>query len=293
MEPRISVIIPVYNVERYLPACLDSVLGQTVRDMEVICVDDESPDGSLAILRDYAARDARIRVISQKNKRQGGARNTGLDVARGEWVAFIDSDDWVDPDYFEKLLDAALRHGADMACANVLKCRGEFRKWSVRYTREAVFDTLQGKFDACCCPPNFNTTNKIYRRAALVGAGVRFREHAVYEDVEFLAQVLAALGRLVTVPGPVYHYLVYGASTTKSRQSRRKQLDKYNAHKAFIAFADAHGIRLERHFRDVTRRRYKWCGISWLNVRDNGRREECKLFDLVPVWYRKLRKSSL
>ena len=97
MRPKVSIIVPVYNVERYLPRCLESLTAQTLRDIEIVCVDDESPDGSLAILRDFAARDARIRVVSQRNKRQGGARNTGMDLAAGEWIAFVDSDDWVDP----------------------------------------------------------------------------------------------------------------------------------------------------------------------------------------------------
>lgn len=289
MEPKISVIIPVYNVERYLTRCLDSIAGQTLREIEIICVDDESPDGSLGILRDYASREPRMRVISQKNKRQGGARNTGFDAARGEWVAFIDSDDWVAPGYFEKLLGAATRHAADIACTNVEKQRGSRRKWNVHYTKEEVFCGLQEKFDACHCPPNFNTTNKLYRRKALLKAGVRFREHAVYEDVEYLAQTLCALGRLVTVPDTVYYYMVHGASTTKSRQTPQKQLDKYKAHKAFVAFADAHGIRTSHRFRDVTMREYAFGGISLLKIKDNGRRRIYRLFDLVPVYAKKVK----
>lgn len=288
MAPKISIIVPVYNVERFLPRCLESLIGQTLREIEIICVDDESPDGSLAILRDFAARDARIRVVSQKNKRQGGARNTGMELARGEWIAFIDSDDRVDPDYFERLLAAALRHGADIACACVEKERGSLRKWNVRYDREAHFDTLQAKFDACHCPPNFNTTNKLYRRPPLAAAGIRFREHAVYEDVEFLARTLAALGRVVTVPDTVYHYLVHGASTTKSRQDRQKQLDKYRAHKAFVAFADAHGLAIGARFRNVTKRDCARWGISWFKIKDDGRHLTYRLLDLLPVWRKKI-----
>lgn len=289
MEPKISVIIPVYNVERYLARCLDSITCQTLREIEIICVDDESPDGSIDILRDYASREPRMRVISQRNKRQGGARNTGFDAARGEWVAFIDSDDRIAPDYFEKLLDAATRHAADIACTNVEKQRGSHRKWNVHYTKEEVFCGLQEKFDACRCPPNFNTTNKLYRREALIKAGIRFREHAVYEDVEYLAQTLAALGRLVTVPDTVYYYMVHGASTTKSRQTPQKQLDKYKAHKALVAFADAHGIDVGKRFRDVTMREYALGGISLLKVKDNGRRRIYRLFDLIPVYAKKVK----
>ncbi len=92
----ISIIVPVYNVEAYLPRCLESLTGQTCRDLEIICVNDGSTDGSLRILQDAAAKDGRIRVVDQKNQGLSGARNSGLQVARGEWVMFVDSDDWID-----------------------------------------------------------------------------------------------------------------------------------------------------------------------------------------------------
>ena len=95
--PLISVIIPVYNVEAYLPRCLDSVIQNTYRNLEIICVDDGSTDGSPEILRDYAQRDARITVITKENGGVSSARNAGLDRATGEFVAFIDSDDFVHP----------------------------------------------------------------------------------------------------------------------------------------------------------------------------------------------------
>lgn len=102
----ISVIIPVYRAEAYLAYCLESVLGNTYRDLEVICVNDGSPDGSLAILKSFATRDTRVRIISQANAGVATARNTGIDAATGEWLAFIDADDAVHYRYFERLLEA-------------------------------------------------------------------------------------------------------------------------------------------------------------------------------------------
>lgn len=284
---KISIIIPVYNVERFLPRCLDSILAQTLHETEIICVDDGSTDRSPAILRDYAARDSRIKVITQPNKRQGGARNTGFDAACGDWVAFIDSDDYLDADYFERLMDAAVRHDADIACASIAKERGGLHRWVVRYTGEERFDELQAKFDACHCPPNFNTTNKLYRRARLQETGVRFAEHVQYEDVEYLAEALIALGRLVTVPDAVYHYVVHGDSTVKSRQTAAKQAQKYRAHKAFIALADRYGIEVGDRFRDVTMRDYGVGGCSLLKIKDNGKRLAYRLFDAVPIWIKR------
>lgn len=289
MNPKISIIVPVYNVESFLPRCLDSLLGQTMHDIEVICVDDESPDNSLAILQRYAAQDERVRVVSQKNKRQGGARNTGFDLARGEWVAFVDSDDWVDADYFERLAEAAERTGADIACASMRKEGGRVQKWRAHYTQEVATDNVQEKFALCNCPPDFYVTNKLYHRAKLVEAGLRFAEHVQYEDVEYLAHALVALGRMVCVPKTIYHYFASGGSTVRSRQTAAKQQQRYNAHKAFIAFADSHGIAVGNRFRDIAIRNYAFGGVSLLKIRDNGRRRAYRLFDIVPIWIKRNR----
>lgn len=128
MEPKVSVIIPVYNVEPFLARCLDSVVGQTLREIEIVCVDDGSPDRSIDILRRYAAGDNRIRVISQENRGLGGARNRGFDAATGEYILFVDSDDWIDPAYCERLYEAARATGADVACASMLKIRPSYSK---------------------------------------------------------------------------------------------------------------------------------------------------------------------
>ena len=95
----ISIVVPVYNTEKYLPKCLDSLLGQTYKNLEIICINDGSTDGSLQILEDYAKQDNRIIVLSQENAKQGAARNRGLDIAKGEYVTFVDSDDWIEKSY--------------------------------------------------------------------------------------------------------------------------------------------------------------------------------------------------
>ena len=106
-EPKVSVIIPVYNVEEYLRQCLDSVINQTLKEIEIICVDDGSTDSSLEILKEYAAKDHRITVITQQNLHAGVARNAGLAVAKGEYVHFLDSDDWIELNTYEKLYQLA------------------------------------------------------------------------------------------------------------------------------------------------------------------------------------------
>ena len=149
MEPKVSIIIPVYNVEPFLARCLDSVVGQTLRGIEIICVDDGSPDRSIDILNRYAAQDDRIRVISQENRGLGGARNRGFDAATGEFILFVDSDDWIDPAYCERLYEAAREAEADIACASMLKIRPSYSKWTIHYTELQVAAEAQDKFSIC------------------------------------------------------------------------------------------------------------------------------------------------
>lgn len=119
MEPKVSVIIPVYNAEKYLRQCLDSVVNQSLREIEIICVDDGSTDGSTDILLEYAARDERIRVaINDENLHAGPCRNRGLKIAIGEYILFLDADDWLIGGSLSKIYDQAHKH-----CADVIRCR--------------------------------------------------------------------------------------------------------------------------------------------------------------------------
>ena len=111
----ISVIVPVYNVERYLRRCVDSILAQTCRDLEIILVDDGSTDGCPSICDGYAAADSRVKVIHKANGGLSDARNAGLEIASGEWVGFVDSDDFIMPEMYETLLRACVEHGVSIA----------------------------------------------------------------------------------------------------------------------------------------------------------------------------------
>lgn len=115
MAPLISVVIPVYNSEKYLSECIDSICRQTLQNIEIICVNDGSADGSVSILEKYAADDTRIHVLNQSNKGVTAARNFGIEAASGEWIGFVDSDDIVETDLFLKLLENGRKHGADIS----------------------------------------------------------------------------------------------------------------------------------------------------------------------------------
>ena len=115
---KISIIIPVYNVKKFLNKCLKSIVNQTFTDLEIICINDGSTDKSLSILNSFAQKDNRIIVINQSNQGQSCARNAGLAIATGEYTGFVDSDDWIDLDFYEKLYTAAEKYNADIVCVN-------------------------------------------------------------------------------------------------------------------------------------------------------------------------------
>lgn len=139
----VSVIIPVYNVEKYLPKCLDSVINQTYTQLEIICVNDGSPDNSAAVLQEYADKDKRIRVVNQQNQGLSGARNTGILEATGEYTVFLDSDDWMDTDAVEAAVKNAQMNGTDCVMWGYVR---EFADKSAEkkiFASDLVFDEAQ------------------------------------------------------------------------------------------------------------------------------------------------------
>ena len=119
--PKVSIVVPVYKVEEYIDRCLDSLLNQTLKDIEIILVDDGSPDNCPKICDEYAQKDARVRVVHKQNEGLGYARNSGMEVAVGEYIAFVDSDDFVDIRMFEELYDVARGNDSDVVYCNIYK----------------------------------------------------------------------------------------------------------------------------------------------------------------------------
>lgn len=203
----ISVIVPVYNVEPYLRECIESILGQTYRDFELILVDDGSPDNCGAICDEYAARDPRIRVIHQENGGLSAARNAGLDVAKGEYVAFVDSDDLLHPEYLNYLMRGIAESQADISLVGFLKFSKErpfpmqipYAVKSVKdglgacrmlYTDEAVIYTI-----AC---------GKIYRAALF--ADIRYPVGRIHEDEATTYKLLYEANKVVEIDARLYGY---------------------------------------------------------------------------------------
>lgn len=289
MSVKVSVIIPVYNTEALLPRCLESVVAQTLSNIEIICVDDGSTDGSLRVLNEWATRDSRLKVIHQENGRQGKARNAGMAIAEGEYIGFIDSDDYIPKEYFERLYVAAKEVDADMAICGIVKQKPLSNKRVIGFERNEVFDTPSDKFAVCACPPNFHPVNKLYRRAMLDNVALRFAEGVQYEDVMFVTRALAESRRLVTVADVAYCYVLNPQSTVKSRQTAAKQRQKYEAHRSMVDYLTSRGISIAPRHRNITVRYKELCGVCLWKIKEGDKRRTIRLFDLLPVWSYKRR----
>ena len=223
--PQISVIVPVYKVEKYLHECVDSILAQTFRDFELILVDDGSPDNCGAICDEYAAKDSRIRVIHQENQGLSGARNSGIDIARGEYITFVDSDDRIDRRYLEILI-AAVKDGAD-----VTVCRHR------EFSDEDHLTQWEGECPFHCFDPEaaliklyegsaqvpVNAWGKLFRRK-LIGDS-RFPVGRLHEDQAFTPCILYRAEKIVSCDAVLYHYRVNPQSITRNTFSVRRYDD--------------------------------------------------------------------
>ncbi len=215
---KLSIIVPVYNMvaDNKLDFCMKSLLAQTFQDYEIIVVDDKSTDNSLEVLRQYEKEyPDKIKVIaSPNNRRQGGAKNLGLRAASGEWLGFVDSDDWIAPDYYEKLFAKAQETGADIVgCNYCIKYTQDFEPEEVvrSYYAELEGEMTEDKYrEAILCPGSMVT--KIYKRSIFYDNGIWFPEYMFYEDNS--AGVLSMLycKHFAYVDEPLYYCYQNGAA---------------------------------------------------------------------------------
>ena len=208
-KPKISIVIPVYNVQDYLRKCLDSICGQTYQNLEIICIDDRSTDASMEILNEYASKDTRVRVVQQeKNGGQGAARQTGIDVATGDYIAFVDSDDWLDDDYYEKMLFQMECDLTDIVVNKNILFHEKDKVYPKNFPghktiQNKIYDQPKDLIERVFCV----VWNKLYKAEFLkqrnYDAPVRIR----HEDVFFHYATFAFAKNVSFFDGPSYHYL--------------------------------------------------------------------------------------
>lgn len=223
-NPIISVIIPVYNVEPYLRKCLDSVVNQTYRNLEILIIDDGSTDGSGRICDEYLV-DKRVKVFHTKNRGLSSARNLGLDEATGEWTGFVDSDDWIELDMYEFLLKKALEIGAD-----VVEC-GVFKKYPDRtekYLRRNAIMSGNEALHALLDEELSETVwNKLWKQNCF--KTIRFPEERIFEDIATTYKIYANINCFCSIAMAKYHYTLRASSLSQYKDIKNLK-DLWNAH---------------------------------------------------------------
>jgi len=228
MDHLISIVIPVFNIQEYLSPCLDSVLNQTHKDIEVIVVDDGSTDQTPAIAETYARRDQRLRVIHKENGGVTSARLLGVSGATGEWVGFVDGDDYAEPEMFEHLLKNALTHGADISHCGyqmVFPDRTDYYyntgRFMVQESREALRDLLRGSFEPGLC-------NKLFHRHLfheMLSKDLMDTSIRINEDLLMNYYLFRPAAKTVFEDFCPYHYLIRRGSAATSKVQAYKIQD--------------------------------------------------------------------
>ena len=255
--PAISVIIPVFNTEPYLANCLASIYGQTFENFEAIVVDDGSTDGSADIARTIAEKDSRFRIVSQENKGLSEARNAGIEVAQGDWITFVDSDDMLAPNFLHALFDAIMETGADIACSAKHLFGDAKQKASKISTIQAHYGPKppSGNY-ASLSPatalanalyqndkPDYSAWNKLY--AARLWKDRRFPPGKFFEDMATIPQVFLDARLVAFVPEPLYLNRRHSTSILATSYNRKKA-ELLDIAEAVCGLVKGKGSSLER-----------------------------------------------
>ncbi len=236
MEVLISVIVPIYNVEDYLPQCIESIINQSYKNLDIILVDDGSPDKCPEICDNYASKDSRIRVIHKENGGLSSARNAGLELSKGQYVSFIDSDDWLELDMYQVMVDALQKTASDFVTCDPFFC--EFNQDSPKtYSHNTgSYSLIKGSDDLFyhIVEPNplirFEVWNKLYSRESV--SDTRFKVGQRYEDIYFDRIVFKRIKQCVAVDKALYNYRTNRPGSTnsvfkKDRLSKLYEIDEY------------------------------------------------------------------
>lgn len=209
--PTVSIIVPVYNAEKALGRCIESILNQEYQDFELLLMDDGSRDGSAAIIDAYAAADARIRAVHKPNSGVSDTRNKAIDMAQGEFIQFLDADDWITPDATRKFVRAAQKYEADMVIADFYRVVGKNVSPKGDIDTEGVITRIQYADYMLENPADYYygvIWNKLYRKSILDAHGLRMDENISYcEDFIFNMEYVLHTEKIAVVKSPVYYYV--------------------------------------------------------------------------------------
>lgn len=236
-HPKVSVLTPVCNVERFLPQCIESLLAQDLKDIEFIVLNDGSTDSSLDILLKYQKQDPRIRVVDKQNSGYGSTMNLGISLARGTYIGIVESDDFAEPNMYKKMYAFARFHRCDLVKCGYFEYSLEEDVPKNPYTEfrmKKVFDPRKNIWVTCLIPVIWAA---LYRRQMIVDNGIRFNETpgASFQDTSFVFQCWASARRAAFLPEPYLHYRIDNSgSSVKSSKKVFAVCDEYKLTEAFL-----------------------------------------------------------
>ena len=237
---KLSVIVPVYKVEPYIHKCVDSILGQTYTNLEVILVDDGSPDNCGKICDEYAAKNKRIKVIHKKNGGQADARNFGIEAATGEIIGFVDSDDYIEPNMYQEMIDYMQQNNLDIVCADTNQVKGNKIKFKPRYKKNYIWN----KEEALCEILNGNLDNAVWNKiykSEVIG-NIRFPKSRVYEDVATIYKFISNANKIGYISKPYYFYIKRKGSTIATSFNSKSRYDCFVGYIERLNFAEKHKL---------------------------------------------------
>ncbi len=256
---KLSIIVPVYNAEKYLEKCLDSLVNQTMKDYEIILINDGSPDNSQAVMDRYREQYPElIKTRTVQNGGQGRARNIGIEMAQGEYLGFVDSDDWVSTEMYEKMCRLMDEKNADVVCCDIEEQYADGSRRIVKHSGDKK--SLLSTGSAC---------DKVFRRSKV--GNIRFPEGVWYEDFEFSAKVESIASETGNVPEPLYTYRI-GHSSTMNNNNTLKNLDILEVMERLKAFMLEKGLRED--FEYILINHILLDSVNRVNYQDTSARKE-------------------
>ncbi|MFR9018585.1 MAG: glycosyltransferase family 2 protein [Fusobacterium sp.] len=232
MNSLVSVIVPIYNVEKYLRKCLNSIINQTYKNIEIICVDDGSPDNSIDILNEFAEKDERIKIIRQENQGLSGARNTGIDNAVGRYIMFIDSDDWVELNMVELMVNKIERDNLDIVICGqynhyISKDNEVIKEIDLKKLSNSIFMNYRDYFieNYSFKYPFGSSWNKLYKIKIIRENKLYFAEKRLHEDLLFVFKYISVIKKIGIVKKCLYHYIVTRTDSITNRINKNEIKD--------------------------------------------------------------------
>ena len=236
--PKLSIIVPVYKVEQYIHKCVDSILNQTFTNFELILVDDGSPDNCGKICDEYAQKDERIRVVHKENGGVSSARNLGIDEAKGEYISFIDPDDWIELNMYEDIFNFVNDNNVDVACFEVYEVKGNKCSAHYRFESNRVFEKEEALYNILVDIIDNSPCNKVYKKS--VWEGVRFPIGRRFEDVATIYKTFHKSNKVGYMKKAFYYYLKREGSAIALSFDAQRRFENFLGYKERYEFAQVY-----------------------------------------------------